>query len=176
MFERYTEKARRVIFFARYEASQFGAAQIEAEHILLGLMREDKNLVTHFFNRSQFSIEAVRNKIEERATVRERIPTTVDLPLSEESKQVLKFAAEESERLDHRHIGTGHLLLGLLLVKESLAFALLEECGVKADEVREWLKELSEEKESVRRRDHPTVRECFSDADSRHHLAALIIR
>ncbi len=55
MFERYTEKARRVIFFARYEASQFGAAQIEAEHILLGLIREDKHLTTRFFNRSQSS-------------------------------------------------------------------------------------------------------------------------
>ena len=48
MFERYTEKARRVIFFARYEASQFGASQIEAEHILLGLMREDKNLTSRY--------------------------------------------------------------------------------------------------------------------------------
>ena len=51
MFERYTEKARRVIFFSRYEASQFGASQIEAEHILLGLLREDKNLTARFFHR-----------------------------------------------------------------------------------------------------------------------------
>jgi hypothetical protein len=59
-------------------------------------------------------------------------------------------------------------------VKESLAFALLEECGVKAEDVRESLKELNEEKESVHCRDRTTVRECFSDADSRHRLAALI--
>lgn len=51
MFERYTEKARRVVFFARYEAGQFGAPAIEAEHLLLGLMREDKALVTAFFSK-----------------------------------------------------------------------------------------------------------------------------
>ena len=53
MFEKYTEKARRVIFFARYEASQFGSPSIETEHLLLGLIREDKNLTTRFIPKSQ---------------------------------------------------------------------------------------------------------------------------
>ena len=53
MFEKYTEKARRVIFFARYEASQFGSPTIEAEHLLLGLIREDKNLTTRYFPKTQ---------------------------------------------------------------------------------------------------------------------------
>src|SRR5256885_4757169 len=60
MFERYTEKARRVIFFARYEASQFGAPAIEPEHLLLGLMREDKTLAGRFFPRAQITIESIR--------------------------------------------------------------------------------------------------------------------
>ena len=76
MFERYTEKARRVIFFARYEASQFGAAQIEAEHILLGLIREDKHLTTRFFSRSQGTVESIRKEIEGRTILRERISTS----------------------------------------------------------------------------------------------------
>ncbi|MBA2646884.1 MAG: Clp protease N-terminal domain-containing protein, partial [Pyrinomonadaceae bacterium] len=59
MFERYTEKARRVIFFARYEASQFGAPAIEPEHLLLGLMREDKTLTARFLQRAQASLEAI---------------------------------------------------------------------------------------------------------------------
>jgi ATP-dependent Clp protease ATP-binding subunit ClpC len=63
MFERYTEKARRVIFFARYEASQFGAPAIEPEHLLLGLMREDKTLTGRFFPRAQVSIESIRKEI-----------------------------------------------------------------------------------------------------------------
>ena len=63
MFERYTEKARRVIFFARYEASQFGSPYIETEHLLLGLLREDKALANRFL-RSHAAIESIRKQIE----------------------------------------------------------------------------------------------------------------
>jgi len=109
MFERYTEKARRVIFFARYEASQFGAPAIEPEHLLLGLMREDKTLTGRFFPRAQVSIESIRKEIEGRTLLREKISTSVELPLAPETKHVLAYAHEESDRLQHRHIGTEHL-------------------------------------------------------------------
>ncbi|HZS49015.1 MAG TPA: Clp protease N-terminal domain-containing protein, partial [Blastocatellia bacterium] len=99
MFERYTEKARRVIFFARYEASQFGASAIEAEHILLGLIREDKGLTARFFPRQQISVDSIRKEIEGRIIIHDRVSTSVDLPLSPEAKRVLAYAAEESERL-----------------------------------------------------------------------------
>ncbi|HSO73523.1 MAG TPA: Clp protease N-terminal domain-containing protein, partial [Blastocatellia bacterium] len=66
MFERYTEKARRVIFFARYEASQFGSHAIEAEHILLGLLREDKQLTEKFFTNPRSAVESIRKEIEGR--------------------------------------------------------------------------------------------------------------
>ena len=69
MFERYTEKARRVIFFARYEASQFGSPYIETEHLLLGLLREDKALTNRFL-RSHASVESIRKQIEGRTTIR----------------------------------------------------------------------------------------------------------
>ena len=113
MFERYTEKARRVIFFARYEASQFGSPYIETEHLLLGLLREDKALTNRFL-RSHASVESIRKQIEGHTTIREKVSTSVDLPLSNECKRVLAYAAEEAERLSHKHIGTEHLLLGLL--------------------------------------------------------------
>ena len=96
MFERYTEKARRVIFFARYEASQFGAPAIEPEHLLLGLMREDKTLTGRFFPRAQVSIESIRKEIEGRTLLREKISTSVELPLAPETKHVLAYAHEES--------------------------------------------------------------------------------
>ena len=70
MFERYTEKARRVIFFARYEASQFGSPCIETEHLLLGLLREDKALAARFL-RSSTSVESIRKQIEAHTTMRE---------------------------------------------------------------------------------------------------------
>src|SRR6202163_2419641 len=116
VFERYTEKARRVIFFARYEASQYGSPYIETEHLLLGLMREDKALANRFL-RQQGSIESIRKEIEARITIRERISTSVEVPLSAEYKRILNMAAEEAERLGHKHVGTEHLLLGILREK-----------------------------------------------------------
>src|ERR1700752_3024608 len=137
MFERYTEKARRVIFFARYEASQFGAPAIEPEHLLLGLMPEDKTLTGRFFPRAQITIEAIRREIEGRTLLRERIPTSVELPLAPETKRVLHFSHEESDRLQHRHIGTEHLLLGLLREERSMAAQILFERGLRLAEVRD---------------------------------------
>src|SRR5262249_5783310 len=98
MFERYTEAARRVIFFARYEASQFGSTTIGTEHLLLGLIREDKNLVKRFL-RNHSSIESIRKEIGGRITIREKVPTSIDLPISNECGRILAHAAEEAARL-----------------------------------------------------------------------------
>ena len=137
MFERYTEKARRVIFFARYEASQFGAPAIEPEHLLLGLMREDETLMARFLARAQANPEVIRKEVEGRAPLREKISTSVELPLAPETKQVLQYAHEESGRLQHRHIGTEHLLLGLLREERSMAAEILYERGLRLNAVRE---------------------------------------
>jgi ATP-dependent Clp protease ATP-binding subunit ClpA len=139
MFERYTEKARRVIFFARYEASQFGASEIEPEHILLGVIREDKKLAARFFNQTNAGAESIRKEIEGRATVRDRIRTEIDLPLSGGAKRALSFAAEESERLGDRHIGTEHLLLGLLREENSIAAEVMYACGLRLSDIRQDL-------------------------------------
>jgi ATP-dependent Clp protease ATP-binding subunit ClpC len=138
MFERYTEKARRVIFFARYEASQFGSPDIETEHLLLGLLREDKALTNRFL-RSHASVESIRQQIEGRTTIREKVSTSVDLPLSNESKHVLVYAGEEAERLSHKHIGTEHLLLGLLREEKCVAAEILMERGLQLSQLREEL-------------------------------------
>src|SRR5262252_9355790 len=110
MFERYTERARRVIFFARYEASQFGSHSIETPHLLLGLLREDKNLTNRFLRQSS-AVESIKEEIARRFTIGEKVSTSIDLPVSNECKRILAYAAEESETLQHRHIGTKHLLL-----------------------------------------------------------------
>jgi ATP-dependent Clp protease ATP-binding subunit ClpC len=138
MFERYTEKARRVIFFGRYEASQFGSPYIESEHLLLGLLREDKALSNRFF-RSHAAVESIRKQIEAQTPIREKVSTSIDLPLSNECKRVLAYAAEEAERLDHKHIGTEHLLLGLMREENCVAAQLLKKIGLQIDGVREEL-------------------------------------
>src|SRR6478752_6276960 len=147
MFERYTERARRVIFFARYEASQFGSTTIETEHLLLGLIREDKNLTNRFLRNSS-SIESIRKEIEGRTTIREKVSTSIDLPLSNECKRILAYAAEEAERLNHRHIGTEHLLLGILREEKSFAADILHERGLRLTQVREEIARSSSEKMS----------------------------
>jgi len=139
MFERYTEKARRVIFFSRYEASQFGASQIEAEHILLGLIREDKKLTARFFHRSHANVELIRKEIENRTVMRDHISSQIDLPLSDGAKRALSFAAEESELLGNRHIGTEHLLLGLLREEDSISAEILNARGLRLPDVRQDL-------------------------------------
>ena len=145
MFERYTEKARRVIFFARYEASQFGSPYIETEHLLLGLIREDKALANRFL-RSHGAVDSIRKQIEAHTTVREKVSTSVDLPLSHECKRVLAYAAEEAERLSHKHIGTEHLLLGLLREEKCFAAEILHERGLRLSTIREELARVQSEK------------------------------
>ncbi len=145
MFERYTEKARRVIFFARYEASQFGSPYIETEHLLLGLLREDKALTNRFL-RQHSSVESIRKQIEGHTTIREKVSTSVDLPLSNECKRVLAYAAEEAERLGHKHIGTEHLLLGLLREEKCFAAEILHERGLRLANVRDELARTTQEK------------------------------
>jgi hypothetical protein len=138
MFERYTEKARRVIFFARYEASQYGSPYIETEHLLLGLLREDRALAKWFPGES--SVEpGIRTEIEGQITQRERISTAVEVPLTEECAKVLKLAGEEADRLGHRHVGTEHVLVALIRVEGSLASKLLRKRGLKPEAIREQL-------------------------------------
>jgi len=155
MFEKYTEKARRVIFFARYEASQFGSPFIETEHLLLGLLREDKNLASRFFPKAGASIDSIRKEIEGRTVIREKVSTSVDLPFSDECKRSLNAAADESERLSHKHIGTEHMLLGLLREEKSVAAEILRERGLRLSAIREEMGRGSSEKHPQARSKEP---------------------
>jgi Clp amino terminal domain, pathogenicity island component len=142
MFERYTEKARRVIFFARYEASEYGSPCIETEHLLLGLLREDRALAKRFLEEVDAG-EGIRTEIERHITLKERISTSVEMPLTMESTRALKLAAEEADRLGQRHVGTEHILLGLLRVEGSLAGKILQAKGVKVATLRTQMAEVS---------------------------------
>ena len=93
MFERYSERARRVLFFARYEASQLGSISIETEHLLLGLLREGKGVTGRIFGRAHLSFDRIRREIEERTAFHEKISTSVEMPFSREAKRVLGFAS-----------------------------------------------------------------------------------
>src|SRR5215475_5486822 len=112
MFERYTEQARRVIFFSRYEAAQTGSPFIETNHLLLGIIRQSPRL---FRELDIASVEALGEDCRKAiGPPMVKMSTSVDLPLSNESKRVLAYAAEEAERLQSKVIGVQHLALGLL--------------------------------------------------------------
>ena len=145
MFERYNEQARRVIFFARYETSEFGGTIIETEHLLLGLIRVDQTvggLLPHG------SMESFRQEIGARVPRRKRVPASIDLPLSSECKRILKYAGEEADRLQHRNIGTEHLLLGILREEKCTAAEILRARGLQLEAVRESLARTLEREDS----------------------------
>ena len=143
MFERYTEKARRVIFFARYEASQFGSPCIDTEHLLLGMFREDTSIAKRL-SRPPLTLESIRRRIEELTPRRERVSTSIDMPLSERCKRVLAFAAGEAEHRGDQHIGTNHLLLGLINEKDGLAAKVLSELVIDASAFRDEIGRMSD--------------------------------
>lgn len=139
MFEHFTEKARRVIFFARYEASEYGSRLMETEHILLGLLREDAALMQRCFGPGDVRTQ-IRAAVEKAVKRGSRISTSVELPISDDLKRVLAFAAEEADKLGHRNVGTEDILLGILRLPESLASKLLLARGAKAEAIREIVK------------------------------------
>jgi len=133
MFERYTERARGVIFFARYEASRFGSRMIETEHLLLAL-EEDRNLAEHFLG-GESAVNDLRVYLEGRAGNRAKSNTSIDLAFSNDCKRIFAYAAEEAERLNHRHIGTEHLMLGILRQERCVAARILHERGLRLNRV-----------------------------------------
>ena len=148
MFERYTENARRTIFFARYEASQYGSPKIESEHLLLGLLREGKRQDSAAL-RQIGRRELIRKEIESQIIPGPRIATSLELPLSVECQRILKYAADSAEQLGHRHVDLVHLLLAILREERCRAAAILRERGVEASSLKEEASRIGEEAEPI---------------------------
>jgi uncharacterized protein (TIGR03435 family) len=142
MFERYTEQARRALFFARYEAFQIGSPFIETEHLLLGLFHEEQSPTARVFARANLSVDDVRRKIDARTARRIVTSQSNEVPFSDEAKSVLAYAAQEADRLLHEHIGTEHLLLGLLREERGMAATILAEQGLRIATVRDQIVEM----------------------------------
>lgn len=124
MFERFTEQARRAIFFARYDASRYGSDHIEAEHLLLGLLREGYLLAKEFIPNIP-SLHQIRSEIEAQIVQGKAITTSVEIPLTAQSKRVLDLAVAEASHSDQHHVGLSHILLALLQIEDGLAAKLL---------------------------------------------------
>ena len=152
MLEKFTEKAKRILFLARYEASQTGSKVIGTEHMLLGIIKENEDITAELFARSNINVDLMRGELEARGPSRERTSTSVEIPFSDEVKRVLSFAEEEAERLLHPSIGTEHLLLGLLREESSTAGCILTEKGMSLYMVREDLVNVLKKKSPSRKK------------------------
>jgi len=135
MFEKYTERAKRIIYFARYEAGQAGSPHITPEHVLIGLLRDGDGFVNGIVQRFDLRIEDIREHIISSSDYIQ--VDSSEIPFSEVSKIILSLAADESERMSHKAIGGEHLLLGLLKEKSSFANKYMQQRGVRYSEIKE---------------------------------------
>ena len=149
MFEKYNEKARRALFFARYEASKLGSRVIESEHILLGILREGEETVIELLHRFDIKPDDLRREIEGERVFVERISSTAELPLSEESKKILAYASHEAESMTDPAVGSEHLLIGILRVEHGAAARLLGQHGLQLSAVRDEVNSIAKEREAT---------------------------
>lgn len=143
MFERFTERARRTLFFARYESTQFGSPAITPEHMLLGLIREDKGLVSQLLARAHIPAQQLRTDVARHLVGGPKTPSSVEIPFTDATKRLLQTAAEEATALGHSYVGAEHLLLGVLLSDGTAAAAILREKGMDVETVRREIARLS---------------------------------
>jgi len=136
-FDRFTERARRVLALAQEEAQRFNHNYIGTEHILIGLVREGEGIGARVLAEMGVDLARVRDTVEfiigrgDRINLGESSPT-----LTPRAKKVLEFAVDEARRLGHHYVGTEHLLLGLVREREGIAAGVLERLGVNLDKVR----------------------------------------
>ena len=141
MWTRYSERARRVVFFAQQEAGRLGAGYISPEHLLLGLVRENDSVAVRILDNLGVSREKVRNEIEGQATKGEAT-TGQDMYLGPDVKRAIDLAYDEARQLGSNYVGTEHLLLGLIREEEGMAGRVLSRLGVELEKVRSEVRKI----------------------------------
>ncbi len=142
MFNRFTERARKVIILAKEEARRFNHDYIGTEHILLGLVREGEGVAASVLQKMGVSLEKIRLEIEKLVQPGPSTQIIGDIPFTPRAKKALELAAEEARSLGHNYIGTEHLLLGLIREGEGMASQVLLNLGLDLNTVRNEVMEL----------------------------------
>src|SRR4051812_47847027 len=135
MWQRFTERARRVVFFAQEEAARLGENYVGTEHLLLGLVRESDSVAARILDRLGVPLGRIRADIERQVT-RGHGNLGQDMQLTPRAKRVIDLAYEEARRLNNNYIGTEHLLLGLIYEGDGLAARVLVKQGANLARVR----------------------------------------
>jgi ATP-dependent Clp protease ATP-binding subunit ClpC len=142
VFDRFTDRARKVMGLARQEAQRLNHEYIGTEHILLGLVQEESGVAANVLKNMDVDLKKIRIEVEKLVQSGGATVTMGQLPFTPRAKKVLEYALEEASQLGHNYIGTEHLLLGLLRESDGVAAQVLLNLGLKLEEVREEVLEL----------------------------------
>jgi ATP-dependent Clp protease ATP-binding subunit ClpC len=142
MFNRFTERARKVIVYAKEEARRFNHDYIGTEHLLLGLIREGEGVAASVLQKLGVDLESIRIEVEKLVQPGPQTQVVGDIPFTPRSKKALELAAEEARALGHNYIGTEHLLLGLVKEGEGMAYRVLLNLGLDLGKLRNEVMEL----------------------------------
>ena len=137
MFERFTDRARRVMQLANQEAQRFNHEYVGTEHVLLGLVKEGSGVAANVLKNLDVDLRKIRSEVEKIVQSGPDMVTMGKLPQTPRAKKVIEYAIEEARNLNHNYVGTEHLLLGLLREQEGVAAQVLMNLGLKLEEVRE---------------------------------------
>ena len=137
MFERFTDRARKVMQLANQEAQRFNHEYIGTEHILLGLVKEGSGVAANVLKNLDVDLRKIRLEVEKLVQSGPEMVTMGKLPHTPRAKKVIEYAVEEARNLNHNYVGTEHLLLGLLREEEGVAAQVLRNLGLKLEDVRE---------------------------------------
>ncbi len=137
MFERFNDNVRRALFFARYEASRSASHHIATEHVLLGMLREADEVLIDLCQSLGVDVRQLRDELLGDAIVLEPVSRSPDLPLAEDTKRVLAYAVNEAEGMGHGHVGTEHLVLGLLRIEDGGTAQYLSSRGLDLFQLRD---------------------------------------
>lgn len=135
MYERFTDRARKVMALANQEAQRFNHEYIGTEHILLGLVKEGSGVAANVLKNLGIDLNKVRLEVEKIVQAAPDMVTMAKLPLTPRGKRVIELATEASRKLNHRYVGTEHLLLGLIREQEGVASQILMNLGLKTESV-----------------------------------------
>ncbi|MFQ5655971.1 MAG: ATP-dependent Clp protease ATP-binding subunit [Candidatus Methylomirabilales bacterium] len=142
MFERFTERARKVIILAREEAIRLGHNFVGTEHLLLGLVREGDGLAVAILKKLNVSLTSLKGEVEKIVSVGSEVSPGGEIPFTPQAKKVLEYAISEARSMGHNYIGTEHLLLGLVREGEGIASLVLRDFGVTIPAAKAQAQEL----------------------------------
>lgn len=142
MYERFTDRARKVMQLANQEAIRFNHEYIGTEHILLGLIKEGSGVAANVLKNLDIDLHKARLEVEKIVQPGPDMVTIGKLPQSPHAKKVIEYAIEEARTLKHNYVGTEHVLLGLLRVQGGVAFDVLKACGLNVEAVRQEVLDL----------------------------------